>query len=324
MPIYKVENEKFIELEFTTFENEKIYEVKNLQKYLSNSIGIIDSELLVIATEFSEWEDSRRSIDILCVDSDGNLVAIEIKRTQDGGFMDLQVLRYSSMIAKMKFEKAVKTYENFILKNNLNIDAETSLLNFLGWSEIQEDDFAQDVKMILISSNFSVELTTSILWLNERDLDIRCFKVKLQKDQEKVYFDIQQIIPLPEATDYQVRLKEKAAEERLIQRESKREQSIVTKLLNTGKLYVGQRVVLKPGIDQGINIDLVSAIITRKGKKCLKINNDDQLYSFSNLRAILTGRYNLKDVKPEWGFSLRNDWITENNLTLAELENNDL
>lgn len=185
MPIYKVENEKFIELEFTTFENEKIYEVKNLQKYLSKSIGIIDSELLVIATEFSEWEDSRRSIDILCVDSDGNLVAIEIKRTQDGGFMDLQVLRYSSMIAKMKFEKAVKTYENFILKNNLNIDAENSLLNFLGWSEIQEDDFAQDVKMILISSNFSVELTTSILWLNERDLDIRCFKVNYKRIKKK-------------------------------------------------------------------------------------------------------------------------------------------
>lgn len=160
MPIYKVENEKFIELEFTTFEKEKIYEVKNLQRYLSNSIGVIDSELLVIATEFSQWEDSRRSIDILCVDSDGNLVAIEIKRTQDGAFMDLQILRYSSMIAKMKFETAVKTYENFIFKNNLNIDAEANLLNFLGWSEVQEDDFAQDVKMILISSNFSVELTT--------------------------------------------------------------------------------------------------------------------------------------------------------------------
>lgn len=161
------------------------------------------------------------------------------------------------------------------------------------------------------------------MWLNERDLDIRCFKVKLQKDEEKVYFDIQQIIPLLEATDYQVRLKEKAAEERSIQRESKREQSIVTKLFNTGKLYVGQTVVLKPGIDQGISKDLVSAVIIRKGKKCLKMNNDDKHYSFSSLRGILTIRYNLKDVKPEWGFSLRNDWITEDNLTLAELENND-
>lgn len=320
MPIYKVENDRFIELDFTTFENEKIYEVRNLQKYLSNSISVIDPELLVISTEFSEWEDSRRSIDILCVDSDGNLVVIEIKRTQDGGFMDLQILRYSSMIAKMKFEKAVKTYQNFIQKNKLNIDAEQNLLNFLGWSEIKEDDFARDVKMVLVSSNFSVELTTSILWLNERDLDIRCFKIKLQKDEEKVYFDIQQIIPLPESTDYQVRLKEKAAEERLVHRENKREQSIISKLLENGKLQVGQRVVLKPGVNQGIAKDLVSALITRKGKKSLKLDNENDLYSFSSLRSILTVRYSLKDVKPEWGFSLRNDWMNENGITLAELE----
>ncbi|MFY1047453.1 hypothetical protein [Chryseobacterium sp. GP-SGM7] len=320
MAIYKIENEKFTKLSDTTFENENIYEVKNLQKYLSNSIDIIDKDLLVIATEFSDWEESRRSIDILCVDTDGNLVVVEIKRTQDGGHMDLQSLRYASMISKMKFEKAVSTYKSYLQKINHNLDAEQAMLKFLGWSEVIEDDFAQDVRIILVSANFSIELTTSILWLNERDLDIRCVKVNLQKDDGKIFFDIQQVIPLPEATDYQVRLKEKAIEERLVRRESSREQSIISKLFDSNKLHVGQKVILKPALEQGIDKILITAEISRVGRKCLNVNGSTKIYSFSSLRSYLTKKYNLKDVKPDWGYTLKNDWIEENGKTLAELE----
>ena len=193
MSIYKIENEKLIKLEETSFESEKIYEVRDLQKYLSNSIQIIDKDLLVIATEFSDWEDSKRSIDILCVDSDANLVVMELKRTKDGGHMELQAIRYSAMIANMKFEKAVKTFSKYLRKTSSNLDAESHLLDFLGWDELLEDDFAQEVKIILVSADFSKELTTSILWLNEKDVDIRCIRVKPQKDREKLYFDIKRI-----------------------------------------------------------------------------------------------------------------------------------
>ena len=320
MSIYKIKDDKFVKLNFTTFENERIYEVRNLQKYLSNSIDIIDSELLVIATEFSDWEDSKRSIDILCIDTEGNLVVIELKRTQDGGHMELQALRYSAMIANMKFEKAVKTYQSYLKKIGLDKDAEKEILNFLSWDVPLEDEFAQDVKIILVSADFSIELTTSILWLNERDIDIRCIRFKLQRDNDNIYFDIQQIIPLPEATDYQVRLKEKAAEERVVRRENKREPSIISKLFETNKLRIGQKVVLKPAIAQGIEKDFVTATIVRLGKNCLQREGDKKIYSFSKLRAILTRELNLTDVKPEWGFTLRNDWTTEDGKTLAELE----
>jgi hypothetical protein len=319
MPIYKIENEKFIELTNTTFENENIYEVRNLQKYLSNSIEIIDSDLLVIATEFSDWEDSRRSIDILCIDSEGNLVVIEIKRTQDGSHMDLQSLRYASMIANMKFDKALSTFENYLKKINSSLNAGKEMLKFLGWTEVIEDNFAQDVRIILVSANFSIELTTSILWLNERDLDIRCVKFNIQKDNDQIFFDIRQIIPLPESADYQVRLKEKTMEERLVRRENLREKSITAKLFDSNKLLIGQKVILKPGVEQGIDKHLVTAEIVQLRTKCLKIKGSAQTYSLSGLRSYLTKKYNLKDVKPNWGFSLKDDWIVENGQTLAEL-----
>ena len=38
--------------------------------------------------------------------SDANLVVVELKRTEDGGLMDLQALRYAAMISAMPFERA--------------------------------------------------------------------------------------------------------------------------------------------------------------------------------------------------------------------------
>lgn len=101
MAIYKLNGDKIIELTKTTFSNEKISEARDLQKFIINSIEVIDKDLLVISSEFGDWEDSRRRIDILCIDKDANLVVIELKRTEDGGHMELQSIRYAAMVANM-------------------------------------------------------------------------------------------------------------------------------------------------------------------------------------------------------------------------------
>jgi hypothetical protein len=44
------------------------------------------------------------------------------------------------------------------------------MLRFLGWSAPDEDSFASDVRIVLVSEGFSKELTTAVLWLNSRDI----------------------------------------------------------------------------------------------------------------------------------------------------------
>ena len=65
-----------------------------------------------------------------------------------------------------------------------------------------------------MSAEFSRELTTSVIWLNERDLDITCVRMKPYNYAGKILIDIQQVIPLPEAKDYQIRAQKKAEERR--------------------------------------------------------------------------------------------------------------
>jgi hypothetical protein len=83
------------------------------------------------------------------------------------------------------------------------------MLTFLGWDEPEEENFAPDVRIMLVSEDFGKELTTAVLWLRERDIDIRCLRLRPYQDGEKRLIDVQQIIPLPEANDYQVQLREK-------------------------------------------------------------------------------------------------------------------
>ena len=87
-------------------------------------------------------------------------------------------------------------------------------MDFLKWDEPDEDNFAQDVRIVLVAADFSRELTTSVMWLNERDLDIRCVRIRPYMDGGRVLVDVQQVIPLPEAQDYIVRIREKAVKER--------------------------------------------------------------------------------------------------------------
>jgi len=214
MSIYELTANEIRLVAQTTFRDVQIQERTNLQPLLRDQIDVIAQGCLVIAEEFGDWEESRRRIDLLAIDQDANLVVIELKRTEDGGHMELQAVRYASMVSAMTFEQAVHAYAKFLNSMGREEDATSNILEHLGWPEPDEEAFAQDVRVVLASANFSRELTSSVMWLNERGIDIRCVRLNPHKDGERVLLDVQQVIPLPEVEDYQVRVREKSRRER--------------------------------------------------------------------------------------------------------------
>ena len=215
MAIHELTHEDLIPVQTVTFASQNIREREDLQRVLRTHIDAVAPDTFVIAEEFADWEDSSRSIDLLCLDKQANLVVIELKRTDDGGHMELQAIRYAAMVSKMTFADAVTAYAKLLSKAGGNpSEAENGILNFLEWDEPKGSDFGKDVRIVLVSANFSKEITTSVLWLNERDLDIRCVRLIPYQFMGKTLLDIQQVLPLPESTEYQVRLRRKVAEER--------------------------------------------------------------------------------------------------------------
>ena len=214
MSLYEVGEDKLFLLPQVSFASVKVRERADLQRLLRDQIGIIVPGGMVIAEEFGEWEDSKRRIDLLVLDKHANLVVVELKRTDDGGHMELQALRYAAMVSTLTFEQAVSAYRAYLVKHNLAHDAKDDILTFLDWPEPDEAQFAQDVCIVLVSAEFSKEITTTAIWLNQRGLDIRCIRLKPVSLDGRLIVDVQQIIPLPEAAEYQVRVREKQERER--------------------------------------------------------------------------------------------------------------
>lgn len=214
MPIFRLDNDQLTALEKTRFDQHAVYERRHLQQILKKQIDVLLPDLLIVAEEFGDWEESRRRIDLLAIDKEARLVVIELKRTEDGGHMELQAIRYAAMVSTLTFERLVGIFSDYIEANGLEFEAREKLLDFLEWSEPDEDSFAQDVKIILASADFSKELTTSVLWLNDNGLDITCVRMQPYVFDNELLVDIQSVIPVPEATDYQIKIKEKRQRER--------------------------------------------------------------------------------------------------------------
>jgi hypothetical protein len=215
MPLFEMTKDSFLPIAEKSFTDMGIGERSDIQRLLRTQIDVLGDDLYVLTEEFGEWEESKRRIDLLAVDKKAQLVVVELKRTHDGGHMELQAIRYASMVAAMTFERAVKIHADFLQRlSQPPSDARPRLLKFLGWSEPDEESFAGDVRIVLVSEGFSKELTTAVLWLRDREIDIRCIRLRPYVAGGKTLIDVQQVIPLPEAQDYMVRIREKEQQER--------------------------------------------------------------------------------------------------------------
>jgi hypothetical protein len=216
MALYRITTDKLELVPQTSFVQEQMLERRDLQRLLRSDITILGEDLFVLSEEFGEWEESSRRIDLLCLDKQRRLVVVEIKRTEDGGHMELQAIRYASMVSSLTLDQAASTYSRFLKIEDADQRARRDIVEFLEIDSIENEELSGEVRIILVSSNFSTELTTSVIWLNKHDLDIECVRLIPYKLGEQILVDVTQIIPLPEAEEYEIKIRAQAQENRKI------------------------------------------------------------------------------------------------------------
>lgn len=261
---------------FFLLNNSAISEAKNVPKMSIKQAGYTENEvrdliaadigkffpdlkpIKTIATEFSRWEDSARRLDILAIDGNGNLCVIEFKRDNDGAHAELQALRYAAMLSVLSIKDVVQAGLNYRQKLDKAITEEswkTELLDFLGATNLDEIELLAVPRIILVSSQFNKEITTTVLWLNEQfgstekdglGMDIVCFEVGVYQlnDHKVLHFD--KIVPIPQAEEYQVKARAKEKDSAKKQSMAKRART-VRLLEDSGHLKIGDQIVVIQG-----------------------------------------------------------------------------
>lgn len=213
MSLYRITAEKFEPVQRTTFAAESLLERRDIQRLLKKDISPIGDDLLVVAEEYGEWEDSNRRIDLLCLSRSGELVVVEIKRTENGGHMELQAIRYAAMVSSLTLDQVIEIYTRISVSEDV---ARNEILTFLQLDSADEAELTGEVRIVLVAADFSTELTTAVLWLNQHDLDITCIRLRPYRMGSEILIDATQIIPLPEATDYEVKIRAQEKEKRKV------------------------------------------------------------------------------------------------------------
>ena len=191
--LYEMNDKRLTGIERTSFQEQGRDGGCSCRRRLREHPEFIEDGLFVISDEFSDWEDAWRYIDLLCIDSEGNLVVVELKRG-DGVHMELQAIRYSAMMANSSTQRIIEGHGRYLSNRNNNESPEERIRAHLGLGVDEEISIATErPRIVHVSEDFNKEITTSVFWLNGMGLDITCVRVRSYRLEGKLLLDIDQV-----------------------------------------------------------------------------------------------------------------------------------
>jgi hypothetical protein len=204
--IQKLEQRKFSDLGFR--------ERDHLQEWLAKYPEALGESLLIIQKEFNGFDDTNERLDLLALDKEGNLVVIENKLDDSGRDVTWQALKYVSYCSTLTKAQILDIYQKYIDKHEDVGDARSKIVEFL-----EEEDFdslilnkGTNQRIIFVANNYRKEVTSTVLWLLEQQIQIQCFKATPYSMGEELFLQVEQIIPTPEAKEFMISINAKEQE----------------------------------------------------------------------------------------------------------------
>ena len=198
-----------------TFSSLKLKERHDLQEWIRNEPSSLGEELLIISKEFAGFEGTKERLDLLALDKKGNLVIIENKLDDSGKDVTWQAIKYASYCSSLNKKDIIKIFQDYLLKESISSNASEILSEFYGGKDIDEIEInkGNNQRIFLVAANFRKEVTSSVLWLQNFNIRIKCIKVTPYKFNNQIVVDFDQIIPVVDAEEFQIKIANKEQDE---------------------------------------------------------------------------------------------------------------
>jgi hypothetical protein len=299
LTLWKIESDGVIKISKEPLDYEH-----RLEKWLTDDISILKPNLALIGSQVVS--PYGKKIDILAINSSGELAIIVFKRDKPNPEVIAQVLDSATWVKDLCYDELTNILNTYGKSDYKDIE-EFFAAAFN--KNAEETELNSDHEMIIVGSDIDESTVRIINYLAKEPyfLNINAVNFDYYKDSDGHEFLAQSFV---------------LSENSIIGWGAgirKRVKSIITTLFDSGKLKVGQKVYLKPGIDKGHSKDKVCATIVNTNQKCLQRDGDDNLYTFNGLRFILIEELGLKKVRKYWEFGVSYDWVDENMKNLSEL-----
>lgn len=210
----------------TTFAEIGWKEPNEIEDIAANNLSIFtpqgqeEESLLLVGRQVVDETKGRN--DLVALDSEGNLVLIELKRDREdiraaGGKIELQAIRYASALAKIESRKDLleRIYVPYI-DDNEEVEepfdhARSQLDEFLRSNEIEPEDLNRRQRIILFSSGYDDRSLSSLAWLSKNGVDVTVLRGDLYKHQGQTMMSVEQLLPVSQEEEYFVDILEKSS-----------------------------------------------------------------------------------------------------------------
>lgn len=155
-------------------EKANLIDEKELELLLLDNIEILNKGWLVISNQFKT--DAGKFVDILCIDYDGDMVVVELKKDLTPREVTAQVIDYAASVSKMTVEEIAQLYLQFSNGNETLNDAFQKKFG----TALDESSVNQNVKMVIVAAKMDNGTERIIRFLRETyrvDINILFFRV---------------------------------------------------------------------------------------------------------------------------------------------------
>ena len=210
---YDKDKNQLVQIGETTFSTEQLKEPQNIEIWIRRNPAILyesEEDGIIIIGEQKE-SSTRKRLDLLGVDTFGNIVVIEVKRDLAEKMTEFQAITYVSYFVYTTFGEACRIYAEYLEKNKKELglsetsdfleEAENSLVNFFRSSISVPEDFNKDQRIILVAGEFSEDLLSAVTWLILKGVEIECVKLELYEYNGELFVYPKKVLPTPDISE---------------------------------------------------------------------------------------------------------------------------
>ncbi|MGK5682268.1 hypothetical protein [Actinoplanes sp. URMC 104] len=191
-----------------------LLEVEHLERWVVDHPEILGGSVRIVTKQFDRWATSggqvaAERLDILGLDSTGQLVVVELKRDGDKR-VHLQALTYAALVAGFTKESLGSVHADYLNKSPQESPV-TPEAGLAALADHVEGDWGEELltrpRIVLIAERFPSQVMTTVNWLTElspRDLVIQCIELSLFRETDesrKLCATFQQIFPIDDIAD---------------------------------------------------------------------------------------------------------------------------
>ena len=150
-----------------------ILETAHLEKWIVDHPEVLGDGVLIVTTQYDKWSSgsgdlARERLDVLGLDSSGQLVVVELKRETDSR-IHLQAITYAALVAGFSKETLAEAHAEYLSRSS---DIAISLAEAREQLDEHVDGtwdaaILTQPKIILLAEDFSAQTYTTVAWLSD-------------------------------------------------------------------------------------------------------------------------------------------------------------